>query len=264
MRKPAIVDTYYGRMLSHTTDNWVGDSLAWYGEYAKKQLDVVLNHCIIRSDSVILDVGSHVGAIAVPLALGVPNGKVYCFEPQPLVYQMLCGNLALNGITNAKAFNLGVGKSFRSIDIQVKDWNNSINMGGNELVDNGNYRVNVEALDELFHDQLDKISFIKIDVEGMEKEALQGAEQIIKQSRPIMMIEADRDAKNPELFEYLQSLDYDVRWCLTPLYNPDNYNKLRHNVWGRDVMTIDCLAFPRDRVAPQFALNLTPVSEPPL
>jgi FkbM family methyltransferase len=47
----------------------------------------------------VLEVGANIGVFTVPLARFVhPGGRVIAFEPQRIMYQMLCGNLALNAV----------------------------------------------------------------------------------------------------------------------------------------------------------------------
>jgi hypothetical protein len=64
---------------------------------------------------------------------------------------------------------------------------------------------------------------IKIDVEGMESDVLAGTEQTMRQHRPIVYVENDREAKSAALIEQLFALDYRLYWHLPPLFNPNNF-----------------------------------------
>jgi hypothetical protein len=72
-------------------------------------------------------------------------------------------------------------------------------------------RIGLLALDDL---ELDRVDFIKIDVEGMELEVLQGAERTIDACRPIMMIEYVK-SRPVSLQAWLE--DHGYRWFMLPM-----------------------------------------------
>ena len=74
----------------------------------------------------------------------------------------------------------GVGKSHGSMYIDVK-----INDAGNKVSDNGINKVEVVCLDE---DILEPISVVKMDIEGAEKEAIEGMKKHIQNEKPKLLI----------------------------------------------------------------------------
>ena len=52
----------------------------------------------------VVEIGANIGAHSVALAKACFPGPLYLFEPQQRVFQILCANLALNGVTNAIAY----------------------------------------------------------------------------------------------------------------------------------------------------------------
>ena len=94
--------------------------------------------------------------------------------------------------------------------------------------------VPVVTLDRLFAG-LSRLRFLKIDVEGMEIDVLQGARELILRTRPTLYVENDRPARSEALVASLRSLGYDLYWHTPRLYNPDNYLKNPENVFGRTI-----------------------------
>src|SRR3954454_16313786 len=85
--------------------------------------------------------------------------------------------------------------------------------------------------------------FIKIDVEGMETEALRGAVKTIDRFRPILYVENDRQAQSAELICLVQSIAYRLYWHLPPLYGPDNYRGDAENIFGNKV-SVNMICIP--------------------
>ena len=65
----------------------------------------------------ILDIGANMGTFTLPLAYYNPKYVFVCFEPQRMVFNQLCGNLAINGIQNVHTINCGLGESEYFVDV---------------------------------------------------------------------------------------------------------------------------------------------------
>ena len=74
------------------------------------------------------------------------------------------------------------------------------------------------------------VRLLKIDVEGFELAALQGAARILQRSRPLLYLENDRMEKSRALIEWLWAQQYRLWWHITPLYNPQNHFGNSENV----------------------------------
>jgi hypothetical protein len=81
---------------------------------------------------------------------------------------------------------------------------------------------------------------IKIDVEGMEGEVIAGAVRTIRQFRPLLYVENDREEKSAALIQQIMDLDYRLYWHLPPLFNPQNYFAAADNVF-RGIVSINML-----------------------
>jgi hypothetical protein len=99
--------TAHGQMLFDSDDVYVGRSLRELGQYSGDE--VMLMCLLIEPGWVVVEAGAHIGTMTVPMARKC--GVLYAFEPQRLVFQMLCANLALNGLSNVRAFEQALGES---------------------------------------------------------------------------------------------------------------------------------------------------------
>ncbi|MFZ5571689.1 MAG: FkbM family methyltransferase [Thermodesulfobacteriota bacterium] len=231
----------HGAMLYNINDQYIGKSLDMYGEYS--EMEIALFDQILQPGQVVLDVGANIGAYTLYFAKKVGDaGAVHAFEPQRLVFQTLCANMALNSIVNAHCRNAALGTTAGTIRVpDIKPWI-SFNFGGLTLGDHetGN-PVPLLRLDDL---GIGACHFMKIDVEGMELEVLKGGSSLIRACNPVLYVENDRQEKSADLVAYLSELGYDLFWHLPPLYNPDNFFQNRENVFGT-IVSQNMLCLPK-------------------
>jgi FkbM family methyltransferase len=170
----------------------------------------------------VLEVGANIGVFTVPLARFVhPGGRVIAFEPQRIMYQMLCGNLALNADDNVVAHNSAAGRSSGSVAVPSVDYGKPGNFGAVSLARSRQGEiVPLVTIDSL---ALPSCHLIKVDVEGMELDVLEGASSTLRQFRPLLYGENDQPEKSPPLIAYLLALDYRLYWLEPPLYRSDNF-----------------------------------------
>ena len=147
--------------------------------------------------SVALDVGAYIGTHAVLMGrLTGPEGRVYAFEPQRKAYRELRRNIELNGLANVTALRYAVGAETRVVEmsppreIGVVDGEGravgrALGEGG-VAVGVGGDRAELRPLDSF---GFRNVSLLKIDVEGFEDEVLAGAERLIRESRPVILLE---------------------------------------------------------------------------
>jgi FkbM family methyltransferase len=248
-----MTDSRYGRMLYPANDEFVGKSFKAYGEFSSGEV-ALFSHFIQRG-AIVLDVGANIGAHTVPLAqLAGSDGLVLAFEPQPILHQMLCANLALNSIPNVRTFAMALGNSQGSCTIPVLDYAASKNFGGIEM--NSGADGEVVPLGMLDDFGLDRVDFIKLDVEGFESKVLEGGAVTIDRCRPVIYLENDRKENSAELIQRLFDLGYRLWWHVTPLFNPNNFKGNPENIFPR-LHSGNMLALHRDR---PFETDLRPVT----
>ncbi len=164
-----------------------------YGEHIGSIVRAVRN-----ADQVIYDIGANVGLYSLLAAMPRHDrAHVYAFEPVPSTRVRLQANIELNDLTDAITVvpcGLGNARSEFEVSIAPDDCGRASlhhETGGNSE------RVTVMPLDDLFAEgTLRPPTFLKIDIEGHEWSAVQGASQVIQQHRPIILVEC-----NPETCE---------------------------------------------------------------
>lgn len=241
----AIRRCRYGYFMFLRGDTYVGRSLELYGEYS--EAEVALFRELLRPGAVVVEAGANLGALTVPLAAIVgPAGRVVAAEPQGPLYNVLCGNLALNGIMNVIPLRAAMGRANGQVTVPVVGYEGKGNYGG--VAVNGDGATRMESVPQVSIDalRLGRLDLLKADVEGSEVNVLTGAAESIRQHRPILFVENDRQEKSRELIELISGFGYRMWWHFSPLFNPENFNGNPANVFGRTV-SINMLCLPEDK-----------------
>jgi FkbM family methyltransferase len=228
-------------MVYNFHDMYVGRCLDLYAEFSEGEVELFKQ--ILFPGNFAVEVGANIGGHTVFLAQAVwPTGSVLAFEPQRIVFQTLCGNLALNSISNVDARHAAVGNAPGEIVVPVLDYSRENNFGGLEL---GGYtngeRVPVITLDSL---NLPNCDFLKVDAEGMEQAVLEGAAATIARCQPLMYVENDRTEKSAQLIRTIAAMGYNLYWHMPQLFQPNNYAGNPENVFG-NIASFNMFCLPK-------------------
>lgn len=180
-------------------------------EIRRSLLGYIAMHDFRRGETV-LDCGAESGEFALYAARSVGgSGKVIVFEPDPVACATIMKNLAINRLDNVQVVNKGVW----SIDT-VLNYDENKRMLTKDPAHTGNAaRVEVASIDnELGRMGVDRVDFIKMDVEGSEIEAIKGAAGTIDRFKPEMAIASYHEIcgvkSHVELESMLGRLGYSV------------------------------------------------------
>jgi FkbM family methyltransferase len=193
----------------------VNDTVANYHAngrfYELEELEMLKGH--IKPGSRILEVGAHVGNHTVFFDAFMAPKNITVLEPNPGTRELLKANLALNQVSADLSFahfalgsNPGQGRSAS---------HDRYNSGGSEIISASAGSIPIATGDTLFAHQT--FDFIKIDVEGMEVEVLNGMLKLIARARPLIFIEV-MDGNSDAFNELVLSLDYQVL-CQAQMYD---------------------------------------------
>lgn len=188
------------------------------GRYERDLVDWALQ--LAPAEKQFVDVGAHMGSWT--LVMAAHFREVHAFEPQRLIYQQLCGNVALNGLANVFARNVGLDEAAGELTLQRPGVDRGSSTARPDVA--GRYEaegvtlspetIAVATLDS-FADALTDVGLVKIDVEGLELRVLKGARRILLDNDlPKLLVEcwsADwyRDDKE-QLLDFLDDLGYRV------------------------------------------------------
>lgn len=169
----------------------------------------------VKADSVCLDVGGNIGTHAIAMSRIASNGKVYTFEPQSLVFSILQNNLLLNGCSNASAFRFAISDTASKVmTMQPFSFSRERINNGAIRLDKHGHSGDLTLTRTLDSFAFPRVDFIKMDIQGSEVDALNGAEKTIGASRPIMFIEIEQQhlkalgSSAQQLIEKILSLGY--------------------------------------------------------
>jgi FkbM family methyltransferase len=159
----------------------------------------------------VVEIGANIGGLTVFLSqlVGV-NGKVICFEPNPIAFGLLERNT--KRLRNVSCYNLAVGRM--STEDQIAG-NDPTDTSFSRFKTTTNYkfafRVKVVSLDEFLSSKSRKVDWLVIDAEGAELDILKGSRNIISSMKPKMFVET-HPYLVPEIdlavVEYLEKYGY--------------------------------------------------------
>lgn len=161
---------------------------------------------VVRSGDVVVDVGAALGIYTCVLSQLVgPTGVVVSVEPLPRLYAGYDAWLRLRGAGNVSRYDCALGaephtakvsvplRGHRPVTGRAFMTTGTNGLGSNqEFADHREYEVPVTTLDELANRlDLDRVDFVKADVEGGEFSLLRGAVTTIERSRPTLLLEIE-------------------------------------------------------------------------
>lgn len=257
-----IVKARHGLFFINPRDIYVGVSMVKYGEYCEHEWQFMRR--FIHTGDHVIDAGANMGAFALPMARAVgPNGSVMAFEPQPEIFNCLQNTAALNKMPQLQVFQKGLGEVAGIVHCAGQNYSDMGHFAGHSLLEKGtDIKVEIVRIDDVF--LAPRLSFMKIDVEGMEEDVLKGAAQTIRRDRPVLYVENDKPDKSAGVITTLMDMGYRMWWHTTPMFNPNNINKDSENLYP-SIVNINMVCLPEERLAelsPLIPASLTPVTGP--
>ena len=142
-----------------------------------------------KKGDVVVDIGAHIGKYTIEAAIRVgEEGKIIAVEPLPSNFEILKKNIKINKLRNVAAFNLAAWHSNCNLTFYVGI--SSAQGGAMKDFGHGTLEVEGRSMDALLNrSDINKIDWIKMDVEGAEYEALLGLEETLRKFKPRLMIE---------------------------------------------------------------------------
>ena len=161
-----------------------------------------------------LDIGSCWGVYSLRIAKKNSNVNIISFDVFHKNIERLNAMKKDNNLENIKTYNVAIGAE-KKIETFAVDEEFSPNYAKDNM---GKYSISVnqDLIDNLVKLRNEKIA-IKLDVERVELEALQGANQLLKNNRCFIIIETNKNKEG--VFKYLKSL---------------NFNQIKHNFDSED------------------------------
>jgi methyltransferase, FkbM family len=219
----------YGYISTYCSSDLISKSTGRYGEWAQQELDFL--HNFISYSDVVVDAGAFIGTHSRAFSdmVGV-DGVVHAFEPNPDTYPVLVKNAELAPIQNIRPYSFALGATRQSGFIE-KD--RSGNLGASKIkpssANDTADSVPMVPLDEL---EIDRVDFIKADVEGMEADVLYGGKNLIQKCRPVIFLEVNDLEYGYRCLGFAREVGYVVYGVLSSAFNENNFNGNSNNIFG--------------------------------
>ena len=127
----------------------------------------------IGRDSIVVDVGAHIGSFSLIAARTAR--KVLAFEPEPSNYRMLKKNMELNDMKNLSIFEMAVSgaSGYQSLSIYEESSTGNHSLFRTDSKKVVERRVETISLKEIMRKEgLSRVDFLKLDCEGAEHDIL--------------------------------------------------------------------------------------------
>jgi FkbM family methyltransferase len=195
-----------------------------------------------------VDVGVYRGVYSYKLSQLYKH--VYAFEANPLIFPFLKKNLP-KIITNISLFNYALSNEFGVAELKIptrsktffkNNYEELYQLGAASIHEKNNFnkfnsiKVEKNKLDNILNDK--NIGFIKIDVEGHEKEVIDGSKRIINENRPTLLVEIEeRHSKSKVIntINYINKLGYKSFFVknneLVETKNLENFNNINNFIF---------------------------------
>ncbi|MBL4628461.1 MAG: FkbM family methyltransferase [Roseicyclus sp.] len=183
--------------------------------FEPEELGLIRSH--LPKGGTFVDIGANVGNHSLFAGLFTDAARIIPFEPNPLAYRLLVLNVVLNRLEDRVVFDhLGFGASDLAGDGFAMTKREK-NLGAARMVA-GAGEISTVRPDDVLRDEEPDV--IKIDVEGMEMQVLRGLQKTVARTRPVLLVEVDRentddftDWRLAHGFEILKSIKHYVKNC---------------------------------------------------
>jgi FkbM family methyltransferase len=205
---------------------------------------VRLFRAVVPGGAVAFDIGANVGCTTLLFATIAQH--VYAFEPSPSTFSFLQRNIARSALANISPFNLGMGAETADLTLTFARSNRSGGFVSNRMTASAGHvveKITISTLDMFMaSENIRRLDFIKIDVEGFEGYVLKGAQAALAAHRPIVVLELNHWCLNafqrtsvPDFFDQLRAIfpllyAVDGATYLDLLRSDESYHVMYHHI----------------------------------
>ncbi len=236
--------------LKMTVDihSYMGGSIYWTGLHHLNE--ILFLGRFIRDDMTFIDIGANQGEFSVFAASRLPHGRVLAFEPVRKTRNLLIENKRINHLQNLEIFDFGLSDQagtfpvYTSADTTIyHGYNEGLStLYKTETRDVFEEDISLYVFDDIFYPDLDRMDFVKIDVEGAELYVLKGMYKSLLKFKPDLLIEINEETFNaagystPDLISLLKDLNYGVYQIKHGNLKQIEYSGL--NSWGNYIFRV--------------------------
>jgi len=185
----SLYQTPFGYKFWLNDSGYIDKQIISRGVFEPKMTTVAED--LIKSGDVVLDVGANIGYYTVIFSKLVGEfGKVFAFEPTKHFREVLKQNVESNKLKNIEIIDVGLSNKTQKLSIDIGPSSATLHSpdGYDHIV--GNEDISLITLDEFIRSRkLEKIDFIKIDIDGHEPLLFKGAWETLDKYSPVIIFE---------------------------------------------------------------------------
>jgi len=186
--EPVQLETSWGRLVSPRRDHM------FFRPVIDEPLETAVVGRLLEPGMHVVDVGANRGWYTLyAAALVGPSGWVIAVEPDPVPLEMLRENVAANRLANVTIVDGAVGAEAGEFRF-VTERESALSHLARDESDTGatEFRVQVQTLDDLIaSSDRGAVDLVKVDVEGAEIDVLAGATHVLRDDRPVVLVEVE-------------------------------------------------------------------------
>ncbi|MCD8487459.1 MAG: FkbM family methyltransferase [Desertifilum sp.] len=221
-RKLGICDRLFGHQLAENGICWVQTStgIPWkldltnpihrwivYGKYEGAAFLKWLRH-FVPSDGIVIDSGANIGQMLLYIAQWLPQGQVFAYEPGTAQADWLAECLAANPHLPVKLIRKGLGATQTQLKLATPGPQSAHGLWSHISETEGEPIEIVRLSDELGNFSVSQVDVWKVDLEGYEIPAFQGAKELLENQK-IRALYVEMGSKNyQETVDFLKQLNY--------------------------------------------------------
>jgi FkbM family methyltransferase len=189
-----LYETQDGFLFWLDKNKYLDKSIIDTGRFELKSSKIVFK--FVRHGNLVLDIGANIGYYTVIFSKLVgKSGKIIAFEPTKHYEKILKLNLQENNINNCEVFNIGLSNKNETKKINIGECSATMHWVNDDVLPLKQEEIRLETLDEFIskYQDLNKIDFIKIDVDGHEPLFFEGARNTLKRFDPLILLEVSHE-----------------------------------------------------------------------
>ena len=204
-------------VLKLNLEDWIQEHIYFLDSYETRETNYIRS--TLKTGDTFIDIGANIGYHALIAAQTITNqGHVLAFEPFEASFQRLNEHKVLNATPWLKSEPIAISNRNGMLSLFYQEQEKNSGMVSTIAADQNIARAEVpcKRLDDyLSEHQIDRVDFIKLDIEGGEWNALQGMLSTLKKHLPIVMLEIDQvvisnsNHSETDLYAFFNSMGYE-------------------------------------------------------
>lgn len=213
-----LIDNFDSTLNLKINTSWtMGFSIFWSGFHELREL--LFLHKFLKPEMVLVDAGANMGEYSLFAAKRLTQGRVLAFEPLPKMLNLLNENIRLNNFSTIRVFPYGLSDRegvlpFHELDEQNGNEGLSTFYPGTKKVKDV-IEAPLKSFDAEFESyEVDRIDFVKLDIEGGELSALRGMKKSLEKFNPLVLVEINEATyaaagyQTRDIYDFFASISY--------------------------------------------------------